>query len=53
MQKLLIYIRFHGVPLGNQHAMGPKQHNGKVQIPPDLVVKCQTIDIVEVIFSLI
>jgi hypothetical protein len=29
-QKLLIFMHFHGVPLGNQHAMWSKQHNGKV-----------------------
>jgi len=31
-QKLLIFMRFHGVFLGSQHAMWPKQPNGKVRL---------------------
>ena len=30
VHKPLIFMRFHGVSLGNQHEMWPKQHNGKV-----------------------
>src|SRR5438874_12608715 len=29
-QKPLIFMRFHGVFLGSQHEIWPKQHNGKV-----------------------
>jgi hypothetical protein len=29
--KSLIFMRFHGVFLGNQHEIWPKQHNGKVR----------------------
>src|SRR3954447_21214592 len=29
-QKTFIFMRFHGVFLGNQHEMWSKQHNGKV-----------------------
>src|SRR5438552_2195334 len=29
-QKPLIFMRFHGVSLGNQHKIWSKQHNGKV-----------------------
>ena len=30
VHKLLIFMRFHRVFLGNQHEIWPKQHNGKV-----------------------
>jgi hypothetical protein len=30
VQKPLIFMHFHGVSLGNQHAMWSKQYNGKV-----------------------
>ncbi len=30
VQKPLIFMRFHGVFLGNQHEIWSKQHNGKV-----------------------
>src|SRR5215470_13192068 len=33
-QKPLIFMRFHGVFLGSQHAMWSKQHNGKVRSLP-------------------
>ena len=29
-QKSLIFMCFHAAPLGNQHKIWPKQHNGKV-----------------------
>jgi hypothetical protein len=41
---------FHGVLAGNAHECLLKLSIGKVQIPPDLVVKSQPIDIAEVIF---
>ena len=31
-RKLLIFMRFHGVFLGNQHEIWSKQHNGNVRI---------------------
>ena len=31
-QKPLIFMRFHGVSLGNQHKIWSKQHNGKVSL---------------------
>jgi hypothetical protein len=34
VQKPLIFMRFRGVLLGDQHAMWSKQHNGKVSIFP-------------------
>ena len=37
-RKPLIFMRFHGVLLGDQHAMWPTQHNGKVT----LVVLCHS-----------
>jgi hypothetical protein len=30
IQNLLIFMRFHGVSLRNQHEIWSKQHNGKV-----------------------
>src|SRR5262249_18437121 len=33
-QTPLIFMRFHAVPLGNQHKIWSKQHNGKVRVLP-------------------
>src|SRR2546426_10846993 len=41
-QKPLIFMRFHGVSLGNQHKIWSKQHNGKVSFFRRLHVReCQ------------
>ena len=34
VQKSLMFMRFHGVFLGNQHEIWSKQHNGKVRVLP-------------------
>jgi hypothetical protein len=43
VRKPLIFMHFHGVPLGYQHAIQSKQHNGKVSCTTALVV-CATLN---------
>jgi len=49
-QKPLIFMRFHGVFLGNQHAIWSKPHNGKVRKIIDIATS-QYRDIVKKIIA--